>query len=88
MYFSREYFYILYTFVLLVIVIKDSRFLWHLLPCDISIFVVIGISGEESDMPAPKSDMDPIYQFYFAVISFLSAIADYVYYRLFGTPPE
>ncbi|GIY14209.1 hypothetical protein CDAR_505222 [Caerostris darwini] len=47
-----------------------------------------GISGEESDMPAPKSDMDPIYQFYFAVISFLSAIADYIYYRLFGTPPE
>ncbi|KAF8771314.1 Transmembrane protein 104 like protein [Argiope bruennichi] len=44
--------------------------------------------AEESDLPAPKSTETPLYKFYYAIIEFLSAIADFMYYRLFGTPPD
>ncbi|GFT36268.1 hypothetical protein NPIL_589031 [Nephila pilipes] len=47
-----------------------------------------GIYGEESDLPSPTSTMDPIYAFYFAIISFLSSFADYCYFRLYGTAPQ
>ncbi|GBM64495.1 hypothetical protein AVEN_123691-1 [Araneus ventricosus] len=47
-----------------------------------------GTFGEESDLPEPKSTESPLYKFYYAIIEFLSAIADYCYYRLFGTPPD
>ncbi|GFS50799.1 hypothetical protein TNCV_4847181 [Trichonephila clavipes] len=47
-----------------------------------------GIYGEESDLPTPTSTMDPIYAFYFAIITFLSAFADYCYFRLYGEAPQ
>ncbi|KAG8190053.1 hypothetical protein JTE90_023025 [Oedothorax gibbosus] len=43
-----------------------------------------GTYGEESDMP---NDVDPVYKFYEEVIRFLTAIADFVYFRLFGSQP-
>ncbi|CAL1291805.1 unnamed protein product [Larinioides sclopetarius] len=47
-----------------------------------------GTFGEESDLPDPKSTESPLYKFYYAIIEFLSAIADFFYFRLFGSSPD